>query len=105
MIALTLDLQRINKGGVFAGKTDRRYLSFILIDAPDQYGNAGQVVHSISREERAADGKGEIVGSWKHLGVTKTGSQAKPVRRHDDPFNSLAPAFDAADDEQRKTPL
>ena len=105
MIAFSIDLDRVNQARIFTGKTGRRYLSFILIDGPDQYGNAGQVVHSISREERIAGRKGEIVGSWKHLSVRKTRSQAKPARRHDDLFNSPAPAFDAADNEQRKIPF
>ena len=58
MIAFSIDLDRINHARIFTGRTGRRYLSFILIDGPDQYGNAGQVVHSISREERAGGGFG-----------------------------------------------
>ena len=98
MIAFSIDLDRINQARIFTGKTGRRYLSFILIGGPDQYGNAGQVVHSISREERAGGGKGEVVGTWKHLSLTKARSQGTNL------FNSLAQAFDAADDDQRKTP-
>ena len=80
MIAFNIDLDRINQARIFTGKTGRRYLSFILIDGPDQFGNAGQVVHSISREERAGGGKGEVVGTWKDLSITKTQSQTKPAR-------------------------
>ena len=58
MIAFSIDLDRINQARIFTGKTGRRYLSFMLIHGPDQYGNAGQVVHSISREERAGGGFG-----------------------------------------------
>jgi hypothetical protein len=68
MIALTLELGRINKARIFVGKNGKKYLSFILVEAPDVYGNAGQVVHSISKEDRAAGAKGEIVGNWKHIG-------------------------------------
>ena len=96
MIAFSIDLDRIKQARIFTGKTGRRYLSFILIDGPDQYGNAGQVVQSISREERAAGGKGEIVGSRKHVGNTKSGPQSKPAARADGLFNSPAKAFDAS---------
>jgi hypothetical protein len=105
MIAFSIDLDRINEARIFTGKTGRRYLSFILIDGPDQYGNAGHVVHSISREERAGGGKGEVVGTWKHLGVTKSRSRATPARGNNNLFNSLAQAFDAAGNEQRKIPF
>jgi hypothetical protein len=71
MIALSIQLDKINKARIFTGKTGRRYLSFILIEAPDLYGNLGSVVHSVSREERAVGVKGEVVGSWKILGAKK----------------------------------
>jgi hypothetical protein len=96
MIAFNIDLNRIDQARTFTGKTGRRYLSFILIDGPDQFGNAGQVVPSISREKRAGGGKGEVVGTWKHLGVAKAGSQAESTRRNEGLFNSPARAFDAA---------
>jgi hypothetical protein len=44
MIALTLELGRINKARIFVGKNGKKYLSFILVEAPDVYGNAGTVV-------------------------------------------------------------
>jgi hypothetical protein len=69
MIAINIELGKINKLRIFTSeKTNRKYLSLVLIDAPDQFGNDGQVVHSISREERLAGGKGEVCGSWKFLG-------------------------------------
>jgi hypothetical protein len=72
MIALTLDLSRINRDRIFVGKTGKKYISFVLVDGPDQYGNDGRVVASISKEERLAGVKGEIVGSWRHVGTRKT---------------------------------
>ena len=72
MIVFTLDLGRIDKSKIFtSAKTGKRYLSFGLVEGPDQHGNAGQVVHSISREERAGGEKGKVVGSWKHVGSKK----------------------------------
>jgi hypothetical protein len=72
MIVFTLDLGRIDKSKIFtSAKTGKRYLSFGLVEGPDQYSNAGQVVHSISREARAAGVKAGVVGSWKILGGRK----------------------------------
>jgi hypothetical protein len=72
MIALTLDLSRIERKRIFVGKTGKKYLSFVLIDGPDQFGNDGKVVHSISKEERLTVGKGDICGNWRHVGAKKT---------------------------------
>jgi hypothetical protein len=109
MIAFNIDLDKINRARVFTGKTGRRYLSFILIDSPDQYGNAGQVVHSVSREERAGGGKGEVVGWCKNLGVAKSPRPTMPPLRNDGLFNSSAQAFDAAKrvtkNDQRNSPF
>ena len=101
MIAFTLDLSRINKSRIFVGKTGKKYLSFVLIDSPDHYGNAGQVVASIPKEERLAGGKREIVGSWKILGGSKPQARAPTQKRLMPPcsgniFDSPAEAFAAA---------
>ena len=105
MIAFRVDLDKINYARIFTGKTGRRYLSFIRTDRPDEWGNNGEVIHSLSREERAAGGKGEIVGSWRHLSVTKTRSQARPTGGNDNLFNSPAQAFDAAERSEKNSVL
>ncbi len=71
MIAFTLDLSRIERKRIFVGKTGKKYLSFVLVDGPDQFGNDGKVVHSISKEERLAGVKGEICGNWRRVGIKK----------------------------------
>ena len=77
MIALTLDLSRIDKKRTFVGKTGRKYLSFVLVDGVDKYGNDGMIVHSVSREERLAGVKGEICGNWRHVGNSKPNTPPK----------------------------
>jgi hypothetical protein len=72
MIAITLDLSRIDRKRIFVGKTGKKYLSFVLVDGPDRYGNDGSVLHSVSKEERLAGVKGEICGNWRHVGTKKT---------------------------------
>jgi hypothetical protein len=76
VIAITLDLSKVDKGRIYVGKTGKKYLSFILVDGPDQYGNAGKVVHSITKEERLAGIKGEPCGTWRHVGATKNKDKA-----------------------------
>jgi hypothetical protein len=106
MIALTIDVSRINRARIFTSKTGKKYLSFILVDAPDQYGNAGQVAHSISKDERLAGGKGEVVGSWKILGANKPLKASPPaptkptISRSDDLLNSPIEALDHAQSAQ-----
>jgi hypothetical protein len=95
MIALTLDLGRVNKERIFVGKTGKRYLSFVLVDGPDQYGNAGQVLHSVSKEERLAGRRGEVVGSWRIVGANKTKSRA-PAAPEDHIFDTPEQAYAAA---------
>jgi hypothetical protein len=46
-------------------------MNLILIDKRDEFGNDGVVLHSLSKEERAAGQKGEIAGNWRRLGGSK----------------------------------
>ena len=64
-----------------SANTGKKYLSFVLIDGPDQFGNDGKVIHSISKEERLAGVKGEICGSWRHVGGGKTKTAARLTNR------------------------
>jgi hypothetical protein len=63
---LRLDRNRIiektSKSGVKA-----KYVDLVLIDRPDDYGNDGFVVESVTKEERDQGVKGNIVGNWKEL--------------------------------------
>ena len=64
-IAIPIDANNIFRGD------KGLYLNLTLMDnrdGPDQYGNDGFVVQSVSKEEREAGKKGPIVGNWKHVG-------------------------------------
>lgn len=79
MIAIKLDVKKLNKGFFFQGKT-ALYADLVLKDnkdGPDQYGNDGFVVQNPSKEAREAGERGPIVGNWKHVGGAKP--QAKPA--------------------------
>lgn len=70
MIAIKLDVKKLDKTAFFQGKT-ALYADLVLKDnrdGTDAYGNDGFVVQSLSKERRDAGEKGPIVGNWKHLG-------------------------------------
>lgn len=70
MIVLNIDVVKIPKDRIFIGKKGK-YLSLVLHDnrgGPDEYGNDGFVAVSLTKEEREAGKRGEIVGNWKHVG-------------------------------------
>ena len=64
MKTINLNLKKLDDAAIFRGaKGD--YADLILFDKPDQYGNDGFVVQSISKERRDAGERGPIVGNWK----------------------------------------
>jgi hypothetical protein len=64
MKTVNLDCSKIDKTAIFHGAKGK-YVDLILFDKPDQYGNDGFVVQSISKERRDAGERGPIVGNWK----------------------------------------
>ena len=85
MIAISLDVTKLDKGRIKPGKTRRdgstpKYTDLLLIEnkhGEDEWGNAGFCVQGVSKEEREAGVKGNICGNWKHLGGGKP-KQAAP---------------------------
>lgn len=67
-IVVKIDVKKIDKAKLFVGKKGT-YLDAVLIEKPNEYGEDGFVAMSVSREEREKGIKGEIIGSWKHLGA------------------------------------
>ncbi|MEE9352565.1 MAG: hypothetical protein V3U78_09915 [Thiotrichaceae bacterium] len=66
-VSLKIDVTKIDKARLFKGQKGI-YLdvtAFIDVDNPDQYGNNGMVTQSVSKEEREAGAKGEILGNLK----------------------------------------
>jgi hypothetical protein len=65
---LSIDVNKIDKARLFKGKKGT-YLTAALIlkDEPDQYGNIGMIVESISKEEREAGHQGTIIGNAKSI--------------------------------------
>lgn len=69
-IAIKIDVTKIEKQRLFPGKNGRKYLDAVLFleDQPDQYGQSGMIVQSVSKEERQAGVKGPILGNVKVIG-------------------------------------
>ena len=73
MITLSINVSKIDKTRLFAGKQGK-YLDAVLIDTPNsEYGDY-MIVESITKAEREAGKKGTILGNAKI--VTKTVPQS-----------------------------
>lgn len=92
MIVGKIDVTKISKDRLFAGKNGAKYLDFVMIETPDnRYGDSHMICESISKEERAAGKKGAILGNAKIIGE----SSAKPAK----PKREEKPADPEADDD------
>lgn len=69
LIAIKIDVSKIDKARLFEGKKGS-YLdaTVFLNDEPGQYGDNGMITQSVSKEEREAGVKGNILGNVKILG-------------------------------------
>lgn len=77
-ISVNLDVSKIDKKRLYQGQKGT-YLNAIIFmnDQPDQYGNNGMIVESITKEERDAGKRGTILGNVKIIG-------GKPTRNYAD---------------------
>lgn len=85
MIAVKLNCSKIEKARLFKGEKGL-YLDLVLVenkDGVDQYGNAGFVSHSVSKEEREKGVKGTIIGNFKYIGQKPAAK--KPTAPKPDP--------------------
>ena len=87
-----IDVMKIRKEILFAGKNGAKYLDFVLLESPDNaYGNDFMVTQSISKEEREAGVKGPILGNAKFL-KGKPGAAARPAPRQTAPATGFTKA-------------
>lgn len=91
MITLKLDVTKIDKAKLFAGKNGAKYLDIVLFERDDAYGNNFMVVQSVSKEERQAGKRGAILGNGKYVGERATPA---PARRAEERSNSEQSAGD-----------
>ena len=67
-ISIKLDVMKIDKARLFAGKNGAKYLdltTFIDTDNPSQYGDHGFISQSVSKEERDNKVQTAILGNTK----------------------------------------
>jgi hypothetical protein len=83
-IQVKLDVTKIDKTKLFQGKQGT-YLDAVIFlkDTPDQYGNNGMIVQSVSADERAQGIKGAILGNVK---VMQAAPQQPKTEPQDLPF-------------------
>lgn len=67
-LGLKINLAKIDMARVFNGKDNAQYLDmtiFVNMDELDQYGNSGMITQDVSKEEKANNVKGNILGNGK----------------------------------------
>lgn len=99
MIALKIDVTKIDKSLLFRGKNGV-YLDAVLVenrDGEDQYGNMGFISQSIPKERREAGERGPIIGNYKEVG--KSQRKATPPAPKPKPKAQRDPDLDAEDEE------
>lgn len=68
MISIKIDVMKIDKARLFAGKNGAKYLDVLLIESPNnEYGNDYVAVQEVSKEERNAGKRGAILGNARVL--------------------------------------
>ena len=67
-IAVKLDVTKIDKLKLYKGEKGT-YLDAVIImkDEPDQYGNIGMIVQSVTKEEREQGTRGAILGNVRYI--------------------------------------
>ena len=71
MISIKLDVTKLEKDRFHKGKKGI-YTDLALIEHPNDFGDDGFVVQSVSKEERDQGIKGPIVGNWRELKKKET---------------------------------
>jgi len=79
ILLLRLDVTKIDKARLYKGDKGT-YLDCVVMlkDEPDNYGNIGMIVQSVSKEERQAGTKGAILGNAKKLNGGNSQPTAAP---------------------------
>ena len=76
MLKIQIDVTKIDKARLFIGKKGT-YLNCIMIDTPESEYNDFVIIQEVSKEEREAGTRGEILGNGKML-VKKEQSESEP---------------------------
>ena len=75
MISININVSKIDKTALFAGKQGK-YLNLVLHDnkeGEDQWGNMGFVTQDLGKDRRLAGERSAILGNFKYVGQKPTG--------------------------------
>ena len=103
IIRLKIDVTKIDKSRLFQGKKGT-YLdaTLFLSDEPGQFGDNGMITQDVSKEEREAGTRGEILGNATIM--TPRGS-ARPQSRPATTQADVDKKWEAEDAEQDEIPF
>ena len=99
-VSLRIDVTKIDKARLYKGQkgTYLDAVAFIDLEAEDQYGNSGMITQAVSKEEKAAGERGEILGNskiiWRDEGQAP---QARQAPRQQQSQQAAPPDFDDTD--------
>ena len=85
LLAIKIDVTKIDKERLFrSDKTGAQYLDAVVFvnDEEGQYGDNGMITQSVSKDEREAGVKGNILGNVKILGTFDDKPQAQASNNH-----------------------
>jgi hypothetical protein len=86
-IKLSINVTKIPRERIKPGKNGK-YIDLVLFEnkaGTDQYGNDGFISISVTKEEREAGTRGEIVGNWRNLGSSAPSAPARKPTPPRDP--------------------
>lgn len=80
MIAVKIDVTKLDKSRFFKGSNGAIYCDLVLFenDRPDKFGNEFSVKQSATKEERAAKKQLPFVGNGKYLGQSSRPASPPP---------------------------
>ena len=83
-----INLAKIDKSKLFkSDKTGAIYLDIVIIETQNnEYGNSHMVVQSVTKEEREAGKRGEILGNIKELSQQESTQKSADIQEDDLPF-------------------
>jgi hypothetical protein len=90
LVVLKIDVKKIDKKRLFEGAKGVYLDAVLFLDSePDQYENNGMITQSVSKEEREAGVKGNILGNAKIMGPPTSVPERHTPEQSDDDIDFL----------------
>lgn len=100
-VQLKIDVTKIDKARLFKGAKGTYLDATVFVDLgeADQYGNHGMITQDVSKDERDAGQRGEILGNCKVFWRDDQSQQQAPQQSHQQPQQPQQAQADNFDDE------